>query len=320
MKKLLLSSLFILTMGFFATELFAQQGAYVNVYGSYGLAGSSVNNFQNTIVVGSGADAEITEFLPWLDYDANTTYDADLNAITQETSNLVSLNLGKGLNFGASFGYMFNDYLGAELGLNYLLSGKTSNMYKSTDSFDPNAPVVISYEGEISASQFRINPMIVVSTDFMDFVPYAKFGVMVGIGTKINETYTDKTTPDVTIVQKFESDGGIALGVNAVFGALYKLNKKTGIFLELSSTSMSYSPKTRTITDYTTTIVNGTSTSEVNELIDEAFPYSAKVTEYTDEITEYSTGSVDPTLSTLAMKIKYPFSTFGFNLGVRFSF
>ena len=174
--------------------------AYVNVYGSFGLAASSVNNFITTNTMGSGAAAYNSPIF-WSDYTYNVSL-SGTEVVEQSTENLVSLNLGKGLNFGASFGYMFNDYLGAELGLNYLIGGKTSYTEQYTNALDPANPEVTSFDGEISATQFRFNPMIVVSTDFMDFVPYAKFGVMIGIGTKISETYTDNTTPDVTIAQK----------------------------------------------------------------------------------------------------------------------
>ena len=319
MKKILLPSFLILTLGFLHSNLVAQEGAYVNVYGSFGLASGSTTGYYNTNVSGLGADAALDNYIIWSDYSQNLTM-ANGEFVAQSNEDLVKVNLGKGLNFGASFGYMFNDNFGAELGFNYLMGGKTSFTETYRDELDPNNVMETSFTGEIYATQFRINPMLVVSTDFMSLVPYAKFGVMIGIGTKINESYTDETTPDVSMVQKFDSKGGIAFGVNAVIGALYKFNKKTGLFLELSSTAMSYSPNTRTINEYTITTTVGQSVTTVNGLEDEAFPTRARVTDYVDSISETSTSPIDPTLSTLALKIKYPFSTLAFNLGVRFSF
>ena len=103
----------------------------------------------------------------------------------------------------------------------------------------------------------------------------------------------------------------MSFGVTGVVGALYQLNKKTGIYLELATTSMSYAPKTRTLTEYT---ING------NDQLNQHIQTDTKETEYTDEVSFSDAEEVDRTLSTLSTKIKYPFSTFGINLGIRFSF
>ncbi len=311
MKKIFLP--LILVLGVFISTVSAQEGAYLNVYGSYGLAGASATNFVADGVMDVDSFAhQMTGMHEWMDYNGVMTLDGDGNFVLNSTTTTSKVNLGSGLNFGATFGYMFNDHIGAELGFGYFLGGKNTFSQEFKDETDPANVVTTTATGEIYANQFRINPMLVISTDFKDFVPYAKFGVVLGVGTKVMESYSDnKMFSADNIVQNFESKGGLSVGITGVVGALYQLNKKTGIFLELATTSMSYAPKTRTLTDYT---INGD---------DALSPYvstAAKETEYSDEVSSSSAEEFDPTLSTLSTKIKYPFSTFGINLGLRFSF
>lgn len=289
----------------------AQEGAYLNVYGAYALPAASNNDLVSDGVFDVDTFAVQTEGeYEWLDQTVTYTENGDLEGQYSVNQSVAKINLGKGLNFGVAFGYMFNDNIGAELGLGYFMGGKSSFSQEYKDEVD--ATLNSTLTGEIYANQMRINPSLVVSTDFHDFVPYAKFGVVVGFGTKVTEKYNYEENGYNTN-QTFESKGGIAFGVNATLGFLYQLNKKTGIFLELTSTAMSYAPKERNLTEYT---VNGN--NELNDLI---YLQTSK-TEYVKEMDQVITmdSMDDPTQSTLAYQIKYPMSSFGLNLGVRFSF
>lgn len=311
MKKIIIP--LILSFGFFLNTASAQEGAYLNVYGSFGMPGASTSDFYSDGVTEVDSNAyQVPGTYMWGDFSSKTSNIND-EPVTNSTAKLVKINLGQGVNFGVAFGYMFNDHFGAELGLGYLLGSKNKYTQEYSNEFDPDNVTKASIGGEMYANQFRITPMLVVSTDFKDFVPYAKFGVVIGVGTKIYESYSDKKYFSAdNIEQKFESSGGIAFGVSAVLGAVYQFNKKTGIFLELASTTMSYAPKERTLTAYT---INGD-----DMLQPVKFPTSAKLTEYVDEISMSDVEPADPTQSTLKLKLKYPFSTFAINLGLRFSF
>ena len=313
MKKIITP--LVLSLVLIITGAKAQEGPYLNVYGSYGMPSGSMTDFTADGVEGNAdtLTAQISGAFDYFDLDVKASTVND-EVVVNSTATTVKINLGKGLNFGVAFGYMFNDHVGAELGLGYLLGSKNKFTQTINDEIDPDNIANYTLNGEISANQFRINPSLVVSTDFKDFVPYAKFGVVLGVGTKITETYSDKKfTGADNVEQVFESTGGLAFGVSAVLGAVYQFNKKTGLFLEFASTTMSYAPKQRELTEYT---VGGD--SYMNNLT----PYqtSAKLTEYVDSIDENNIDPVDPTASTLALKLKYPFSTFAFNLGLRFSF
>ena len=311
MKKIITP--LVLCSGLLLNSATAQEGAYLNVYGAYALPAASTNDLVSSGVFDVDTFAVQTEGeYEWFNQTATYTENADGDGQFNVNSSVEKVNLGKGLNFGVAFGYMFNDNIGAELGLGYFLGGKGTFTQEYKDEVDATQNSILT--GEISANQMRINPSLVVSTDFHDFVPYAKFGVVVGFGTKITETYSfEDLASDYNTVQTFESKGGIAIGVNATLGFLYQLNKKTGIFLELTSTAMSYAPKERVLTEYT---VDGK--NELNDLI---YLQTSK-TEYVKEMDQIFNATTvdDPTQSTLAAQIKYPMSSFGVNLGVRFSF
>lgn len=307
MKKII--TLLVVMVVLTVSKSNAQEGAYLNVYGGYYFPGASTTDWTASTVADVDSNAfQVSGGAYYADY---TDVWTEVNGTFINNTNWkpVNLNLGKGLNFGVSFGYMFNDHFGAELGIGYFLGSKNTFEQSFTDSLGNNT----SFKGEMSANQIRFNPMLVVSSDFKDFMPYAKFGLVIGVGTKITEKYDDVLTPGTIIAQEFTSKGGLSLGANAVLGALYQFNKKTGIFLEMQVTAMAYSPKERELTAYT---INGN-----NELAADKFPRRARVTEYVKEVTTSSSEpDNDPTLSTLATKIKYPFSTFALNLGLRFSF
>lgn len=311
MKKIITP--LVLCFGLLLNSATAQEGAYLNVYGAYALPAASSNDLVSDGVFDVDTFAVQTEGeYEWYDQTVTYTENGDGDGMYNVNTSVSKVNLGKGLNFGVAFGYMFNDNIGAELGLGYFLGGKSTFSQKYVDEVD--ATLNSTLTGEIYANQMRINPSLVVSTDFHDFVPYAKFGVVVGFGTKVTETYSyEDLASDYNTVQTFESKGGIAFGVNATLGFLYQLNKKTGIFLELTSTAMSYAPKERNLTAYT---VGGK--NELNDLI----YLQASKTEYVKELDQVITIDTveDPTQSTLAAQIKYPMSSFGLNLGVRFSF
>jgi opacity protein-like surface antigen len=311
MKKIITT--LILSIGLIFNSASAQEGAYLNVFGAYALAAASTTSLVSDGVFDVDTFAmQDPEVYDWLNVTTTATLDADGMPVFVSDFSQSKINLGKGISFGANFGYMFNDNIGAELGLSYFLGSKSTFMQEFDNQIDPSNTELTSVSGEIYANQFRITPSLVISTDFNDFVPYAKFGVVLGLGTKVVETYDDKKYFGTeNVVQEFTSKGGMAIGVSGTLGALYQLNKKTGIFLELTSTAMNYAPKTRTLTAYT---INGD--DELNEYIS----VQASETEYVKETTITTPSEDDPTLSTLASQIKYPMSSFTFNLGIRFSF
>jgi len=270
-KKHLNTLLIVFVISLFANNLYAQE-AYLSINAGYGFNTSSQNlndyfKFKNT--------TKIT---------TSTTYEQ------------VNLSLGKGLNVAAAYGYMFNDNVGTELGVSYLLGGKSH-------AKDQNISGTTDYT--LSAKMLRINPSIVIASDFRDINAYAKMGLLIGLGSVIYETNTNNNG-DIKIV-KLKLNGGLAFGLNAGVGALFNLNKNMSLFGEINMVNMSYAPTKGEITKST---LNGfdqlPSMSKQNKEIE-------FVDSYTDDPNNPSTFS-EPSKE---LKQKLPFGSVGISIGLR---
>jgi len=284
-KSSLKSIILVFAMCFFAGNIFAQ-GAYVNLNLGYGFGMGSMSTNNETYIQGSSLG----------------------HTSTYET---VNLSYGKGLNVGGTFGYMFNKNVGAELGLSYLIGGKTTTTYQETR---PNSSETETTD--YSSSMIRINPTFVVTAGLDKINPYAKFGMIIGIGSV---TYNDEDTQTQTIgstttstvtVETIKLNGGLALGVNAGVGLLYGLSDKLSLFGELNMVNMSYAPTKGEVTEYT---IDGAS-----HLAD--LTTKNKEVNFVDSYTYDSTVDHPDATPSTSLKQRMPFGSFGVNFGVKFSF
>ena len=268
MKKLqLFKVLFMIAMFLFITNNSNAQGAYVNLNVGYGAC------------MGSGT------------MEGLSNYSSGQNSSTVEQ---IYFSLGKGLNFGGTFGYMFNEHVGAELGLSYLLGGKTKAKSEYTDG---------TTDYILSSKMFRFIPSIVVAAGTEGVNPYAKFGLVIGTGA-VTMDYEDIDDGDIE-VRKMKLNGGVAFGINAAIGAIFELSESISLFGELNAINMSYAPKKGEITEAT---YNGT-----DVLPD--MTTSDKEVEFVDEVT-YNYNSPPPdSQPSKELKYKLPFGSFGINFG-----
>ncbi len=125
------TSILIFVITLTANNLSAQ-GLYVNANVGYGFMMSS----QNLSVLG------------FYNYSSGSN---------SETYEQVNVSLGKGVNVGAAFGYMFNNHLGAELGVSYLIGGKSN----AKDTYMGGTT-----DYEIYSKMLRINPSLVIASGF----------------------------------------------------------------------------------------------------------------------------------------------------------
>ncbi len=269
--------LMVFVISLFANNLFAQ-GAYVNINAGYGLSMSSqnLNNFYNSTDV--------------------------LNSRTDEQ---VNLSLGSGVNIGGALGYMFNKNIGAELGLSYLLGGKS----KAQDLYDGDTPLGIPTVGTtdytLSSNMLRINPTLVIASGFEKINPYAKFGFVIGSGSIMSE-YIDNDGTDIEI-RKEKLNGGLAFGLNAGVGALYSLSEKMSFFGELNMVNLSYAPTNGELTEATDNGANELSGMTIRQ-------------RETVFVSSYNRDAPRPdSQPRQELKQKFPFGSFGVNIGLRFS-
>lgn len=274
MKKIILMS--ALSISLITNGLYAQ-GAYVSLNTGYGFASSS-QSIQNRT---SGS-----------------------NSTTYEHANL---SLGKGLNLGGAFGYMFNKNVGAELALSYLIGGTTTVKYNSISSSTSSS----NSTNDLSSSILRFNPSMVISSGLDGINPYAKFGVIIGTGSFNVNMNSSNTSSSKTTVTKETTlyNGGLALGITASLGASYKINDKISFFGELALVSMSYAPTKGEITAYT---VDGADKLS-------GLKTSGKMIDFVDTYTHNSSITPSDSEPDQQMKQKFQFGSFGLNIGLKYN-
>ena len=272
MKKVtLLSLITVLTWILCVNNLFGQR-AYVSINTGYGVNMSSQN-------------------LDYFDlYNRTST-------TTSSTREQVYVSLGKGINFGGAFGYTFNENIGAELGISYLLGGKSTAKYVYEDG---------TTDYTLSSNMLRINPSLVISSGLDGVNPYAKFGLVIGTGS-VNYEYEDNDFGDI-YKEKLKMDGGLAMGLNAAIGANFTLTDNMSLFGEINMINMSYAPTRGEVTEATE---NG-----ADELPD--MTTSEKEIEFVDKV-NYN-NSPPESQPSKELKQKLPFGSFGLNFGLRIVF
>jgi opacity protein-like surface antigen len=210
----------------------------------------------------------------------------------------INLSLGQGAQVGGALGYMFNPNIGMELGLNYLRGANTNATRSNNNGYT---------DYHYWANQFRINPCLVLATGREKINPYAKFGLVVGIGS-IHQTMEDYSSGDIERIA-IKSNGGTALGFNSAIGAIFNLKENVNFFAEISLLSLSYAP-TKAI--MTKDEVNG-----VDRL--PSMNTSQKEDEYVDSYTVDPNNQRPNSMPSISLKTKMPFSNVGINIGLQFT-
>ncbi|MFO7879751.1 MAG: outer membrane beta-barrel protein [Bacteroidota bacterium] len=202
---------------------------------------------------------------------------------------------GTGTNIGLSAGYGISENIALNLDLTYIFS---------------NAYEIEFYSENVThrARMLNITPGIVMSAGYDKFNPYAKAGIVLGIGKIIIETEADNTYNEY--YSKEELTGGLALGINGALGIEYSISEMFQIFAEASITSLSWAPEKAEYVTYETNGVDylpnmTTSEKEVNF-----------VNEYEEE---YGMDDDDPDEPEKRLKNNYPFSNAGLRLGIKIS-
>lgn len=279
------------------TNVFAQ-GVYVDVQAGYGMP---LNG--QTDMLSNYSSSYIDNYITG---EYSSSY----------TEEVVNLSLGKGMNFGANVGYMFNKNIGAEIGVNYLLGGKTEGTYSDYYTYtDPTGYTEESWEKstqQMSAKMLQINPSFVVAGGFEKWNPYAKVGVVLGFGSiEMEADYSDNMGNNGSYAMTLNE--GMAFGLSGSFGTQYILNDQISLFGEASLVSLSYSPKKGEITKYNEDGVDMLPSLTTQD----------KETEFVDKTSEYYDGSStpsDPNTPSQELKTSYQFSSIGLRVGVKFNF
>jgi hypothetical protein len=272
--KNLKTLLIVFVIALFTNGLFAQ-GAYISFKAGYGHSMSTQN----------------LEFLDFYNETSGT------NSTTYEQ---VNISLGKGLNFGGTFGYMFTKNIGTEISTSWLLGSKSKAQYQYPGG---------TTDYTISSNMLRIIPSIVIASGLEGVVnPYARFGLVIGMGSVMYEE--EDIDQGYVYIEKWKYNGGVALGLNAAIGAIFNLNDLLSLFCEINMYNLSYAPTKGELTEATE---NG-----VNVLPDYTTRY--REIEFVDSYTYNEYSPPPDTQPRQELKTKLPFGSVGINVGLRIDF
>jgi opacity protein-like surface antigen len=233
-------------------------------------------------------------------------YDYSYDGTTRTTTE-VPFSLGKGVNLDLGVGYMFNEYIGLELGARNLFG--LSNEFKDNNSsggYTDNTTTKVSY-----SSLALIPALKVVAPLGETFSLYSRIGISLPLtGKATRETSETDNYGGSTTTRESEAEvtSYFKLGYAAAFGVNIALSQNFSLFGEISALAASFTTKEGTLTKYN---VNGQDQLSGMDIHD-------KKTEYKKEYT--SGGSNDPNTPDQDVAFTLPASSVGLTVGIQISF
>jgi opacity protein-like surface antigen len=217
------------------------------------------------------------------------------------TEEQIKLSLGNGFNFGIAGGYMFNEHVGLEVGINQLFGAETTAKWTGEDEFWGDT---YSFEDSytLSSSITRILPALILRQEAGNVQIYTKLGASIGFGS-ITSTAKSKSLynglPDGDMEEELILNGGVCLGFNGAFGVIIPVADQLYLTTEVQLLTSSYAP---TKGEYTKYIVDG------EDLLSE-IPEEERTFDIVDEV-NYDSDNGD------MLRIDVPMSSVGINIGL----
>ncbi|MFA5573731.1 MAG: outer membrane beta-barrel protein [Brumimicrobium sp.] len=229
--------------------------------------------------------------------------------------------LGQGANITLTPGYMFNKYVGVELGFNYFVGAETV-----MDNRNTNDPEKYGYDKTVANSnQFRALPSLVFNTGGEKVYGYAKAGLVLPLagyttGIKDQKKITHLLPAgliETKIDVETKTSGSFTIGYRGALGLGYKVFDFMDINLEVFYTSLNVKAKRR---DFTSFKYNGV------DIVGD--PSTAKYVleiDYVDELTSESNNELtnpnyDVNKPKEELATKTNFSQLGVQLSIKFNF
>jgi opacity protein-like surface antigen len=212
-------------------------------------------------------------------------------------------SLGQGFTPGLKVGYFFNDNLGIELGINYLIGAKITGLDRKTTG--------VTILAEAKTTQFRLLPALVYKTDMGI---YGRFGLSLPVAG--NTTITTEANglggPNTTEHSVEVIKGKFTIGFAGAMGYAFELNENLHLFGELEYIGQNIRAKTSEITEWTRNGVDQVANADVYDI----------QTNYVDELDASSnTGaSPDKTKPEDVLGSVNGYSSFRINIGITMSF
>ena len=246
----------------------------------------------------------------------NIQQSTDVTVGADGTTRIKALNgtLGGGFKANITGGYMFNKYVGAEIGFNYF-SGSDKTIGKLT------TPAFQSEEVAYLKG-LDIIPAVYITPGFSKLNPYARMGIIFAAAGKLNiETNANQTNgggpgTDLHVQALSEVKSKFSTGFMGAVGVTYPIGKKTQLFGEVEFKNFSIKSKSAEIVEYKTTAVTDGQAVLIpgQQLAD--LPVNQRKFVFSDEYTQGPADENSP------RKIPTQFVNaggVGINIGVRYS-
>ncbi len=258
---------------------------------------------------------------------------ANINA-PNGSNKVVHSSYGRGFNIGLRVGYMFNQYVGIDVGASYAQSN-TISAYQQTTLYQPDSSGNPAPSGGYLANQITgmsrsvvLSPSIVVAFAKPKFkiYPYLRAGVALPVYTQItnklsmtldgvgasNTTYNspyflgDITTVTMETVTQF------TVGFTGAVGVVYRPVNFINFFAELNGQYLNTKGKYTLITEWN---------ADGNDMLPNRGPYREE-TVYVKSLNGQSNNAqhnanYNPNQPKQDISPVFPFSNIGFNIGVQ---
>lgn len=233
--------------------------------------------------------------------------------------NVKSLNgtVGAGIKINVTGGYMFNPFIGAEMGISYFHGDKT--MIGRLRS-----PQVTSEENTYLRG-FDVAPGLILTPNFKKVNPYARMGLIVPIAGDLTiETMARQKDgggqgTDILVEAKSEVKSKFSVGYFGAIGLNYPVSNNLSIFGEVEIKSLSIKSKSAEITEYTTTAITDGQSQLVPGQQLEDLPVYEKQFEFSDDFNQSTTTQPNQNAPRQIPTQFVNASGIGVNVGIRFT-
>ena len=223
------------------------------------------------------------------------------------TRESVSGSFGKGLNTALKIGYLFNRNLGIELHTDYHYSAKYEGKEEYYDNSSWNQ-YSISANSNLQSTMIRVVPTLVFELPGKRLTPYARIGIVLGIGSFSGRTMISSSDGN-SIEYKLKMNGGISIGSSTEVGIKVGLTEKLSFTAGIKAIGLSVAPKKGEITAYKENGVDKLYTLSTSE----------REVEFVDKLS-YSSQTNNPSKPGKESKEYFPYSSIGLFFGFRYSF
>ncbi|QCK15246.1 outer membrane beta-barrel protein [Mangrovivirga cuniculi] len=280
------------------------------------LVGISTANAQETYVRVGGGYTFKSGSSPYNNTDPIGLLNSDVEPSIGLTSDGVNTNiesldgtLGVGFKGFIAVGYMFNENIGVDFGINYFHGEKTETGYFQTPI--ENASTYSYIRG------IDVVPSLVLSLGKDGLNPYSRIGLIIPVAGQMKAEGTNLDIDDQRLTElEGEINPQFSVGFSGVFGVSYPVSDKMRLFVETEIKALSLKSKDASVTKYTVTDL---SSNQVIFGLDD-LPTGAKEYEFEDVAPNPEEQlESDPNTPTVLPTQKVNASGFGFNAGLIFT-